>query len=146
MNQVTEDVRVYCEDGRDSIRTSFKRAFTDPFPPFTGKRTSKRQQQKQERRARQDKTKDSPAIVEANSPSSTQPHRNRVAHFVMNLPDTAIEFLDAFRGVLSGEERELSGLYEIMPLVHCHCFTRFLDAGEAEMDIRKVRGSSSNHI
>lgn len=60
----------------------------------------------------------------------------------MNLPDTAIEFLDALRGVLSHTDRNLSGLYETMPMVHCHCFTRFLDPAEAESDIRKVCGDN----
>lgn len=61
----------------------------------------------------------------------------------MNLPDTAILFLDAFRGVLSPEnagERDLSGLYAegTMPMVHCHCFTRELEPEKAEVDIRQV--------
>ena len=64
--------------------------------------------------------------------------RVRVAHIVMNLPETAIEFLDALRGVLS--DRNLRGLYDTMPMVHCHCFTRYLDPVEAEADIVKVCG------
>ena len=57
----------------------------------------------------------------------------------MNLPDSAIEFLDAFRGALSQGLQEFRTLYDEMPMVHCHCFTRFLEPDEAERDIRNVR-------
>ena len=59
----------------------------------------------------------------------------------MNLPETAIEFLDAFQGLFSlssSSERDLRGAYETLPMVHCHCFTRFLDPDEARADIVKV--------
>jgi tRNA (guanine37-N1)-methyltransferase len=73
--------------------------------------------------------------------------RKRIAHFVMNLPDSAITFLDAFRGVLvpssssssSQAAIDLSALYDVMPMVHCHCFTRELEHEAAERDIRHVR-------
>ncbi|KAK0521327.1 tRNA(m(1)G37)methyltransferase [Tilletia horrida] len=63
-------------------------------------------------------------------------------HFVMNLPDSALEFLDAYRGLFSrifdgegeGEavERELAGEDALgrrhkYPMVHVHCFTRALE-------------------
>ena len=64
--------------------------------------------------------------------------RNRISHFVMNLPDSAIEFLDAFRGVFA--EPALREAYEgKMPMVHCHCFTREVeDQRRAEVDIKQV--------
>ncbi|KAI5120836.1 hypothetical protein M0805_007023 [Coniferiporia weirii] len=137
-NNVSDNLRVYCEDGREFIRTSFKRAFLEPFPPYAGKKASKRQL-KEERRRRQEKTVPwkSEGLSSSDDSAPSQPIRNRIAHFVMNLPDTAIEFLDAFRGVLKATDRELSGLYETMPMIHCHCFTRFLELGDAEADIRK---------
>jgi tRNA (guanine37-N1)-methyltransferase len=61
----------------------------------------------------------------------------------MNLPDSAITFLDAFHGIFASS-RELRGVYEsgedegIMPMVHCHCFTRELELERAEVDIRQV--------
>jgi tRNA G37 N-methylase Trm5 len=70
---------------------------------------------------------------------NANPPRQRIAHFVMNLPDSAIQFLDAFRGLLiDAEGRDLSGIYEEMPMVHCHCFTRELELDKAEQDIRQV--------
>lgn len=58
----------------------------------------------------------------------------------MNLPDSAIDFLGAFRGVIGTDQRGLRGLYSELPMIHCYCFTRFLDPKEAEADIRKVSG------
>src|SRR6266436_9602034 len=78
------------------------------------------------------------------SPSKLPP-RKRIAHFVMNLPDSAITFLDAFRGIFaqslspSTSDIDLRALYDVMPMVHCHCFTRELDREAAERDIRHVR-------
>jgi tRNA (guanine37-N1)-methyltransferase len=63
----------------------------------------------------------------------------------MNLPDSAITFLDAFRGILapssspSESDIDLGALYDVMPMVHCHCFTREMDREAAERDIRHVR-------
>ena len=62
----------------------------------------------------------------------------------MNLPDTAIEFLDAFRGIFRAERpggQEVARLYDderSMPMIHCYCFTRELEPDKAEMDIRQV--------
>ncbi|KAI8647388.1 Met-10+ like-protein-domain-containing protein, partial [Parasitella parasitica] len=41
-------------------------------------------------------------------------------HFIMNLPATAIEFLDAFKGIYKGRNLATDKL----PMIHCHCFTR----------------------
>jgi tRNA (guanine37-N1)-methyltransferase len=71
-----------------------------------------------------------------------KPRRQRISHFVMNLPDSAVQFLDAFRGLLNDAEgRNLSDIYEEMPMVHCHCFTRELEPEKAEIDIRQVNRS-----
>lgn len=68
------------------------------------------------------------------------PPRRRISHLVMNLPDTAINFLDALRGVLmSNEIPELREVYDVMPTIHCYCFTRESEPEKAEVDIRQVR-------
>ncbi|KAJ3573542.1 hypothetical protein NP233_g2362 [Leucocoprinus birnbaumii] len=73
-----------------------------------------------------------------NLTKSDLPSRKRIGHFVMNLPDSAISFLDAFRGILAGEESHgLASTYEVTPMVHCHCFTRELDPQKAAADIRQ---------
>jgi hypothetical protein len=68
---------------------------------------------------------------------STLPPRKLIGHFVMNLPDSALTFLDAFRGILSGPcLRE--AYQDKLPMVHCHCFTRELEPEKAQADILAV--------
>jgi len=131
-NKVQRLVRGSAEDGRDFIRSSAVRVFQDPFPGFvapTSKSTKKdiRQQQKSGQTV--------PAV----------PPRRHISHFVMNLPGSAIEFLDAFRGLLSAPE--LSGIYDAMPMIHCHCFTREVDdQANAEKDIRTRVEEQLGHV
>uniref|UniRef100_A0A0W0F1U0 tRNA (guanine(37)-N1)-methyltransferase n=1 Tax=Moniliophthora roreri TaxID=221103 RepID=A0A0W0F1U0_MONRR len=127
-NQVSDTVKVSCKDGRDFISHAFQQVADSPFPPYLGPKLSKTQARKSEKEARKN----------ASTPAETSPSippRKTIDHFVMNLPDTAIHFLDAFRGVLSTPA--LRELYSKMPMVHCHCFTRELEPEGAEIDIRK---------
>lgn len=63
-------------------------------------------------------------------------------HFVMNLPDTAIEFLDAFRGLYQDKKALYDSLSPPpkLPTVHCHCFTRSDDPAQ---DIAKVKTTNA---
>jgi tRNA (guanine37-N1)-methyltransferase len=98
----------------------------------------------QEKERRSQLTKLHPATgVESVDQSTDVKHpspRQGISHFVMNLPDSAIEFLDCFQGIFSGgaSERDLSGIYTDMPMIHCHCFTRELEPDKAEADIKQV--------
>ncbi|KAF5385376.1 hypothetical protein D9615_001220 [Tricholomella constricta] len=126
-NRVDNLVSVSCEDGRDFIRSVFRRSSDHPFRASMGPPLSKTQ----EHHARRRKTK-------SNDLSPLRPPRRRISHFVMNLPDSAITFLDAFRGVLASDDAGgLREVYDVMPMVHCHCFTRELDPAKAEADIRQ---------
>lgn len=130
--QISENVRVYCEDGRDFIHKAAVRCFDEPFAPYTRPRLSRMQEKQVKRKVGQ------PNVTRTISYS-----RRRISHFVMNLPDSAITFLDAFRGILVDDGgRPLNEEYEVMPMVHCHCFTRELEPEAAERDIRKVRTGS----
>ncbi|KZT27698.1 hypothetical protein NEOLEDRAFT_1060243 [Neolentinus lepideus HHB14362 ss-1] len=124
LNHVLSVVRPFCEDGRDFIKSVMHRAAQEPFPPYRDPKELKSRGQ----------LKPSPTQAPA------LPPRELISHFVMNLPDSAIEFLDAFRGILSesdGEEkRNLGGIYNVMPMIHCHCFTRELERDVAERNIR----------
>ncbi|KAH9964263.1 Met-10+ like-protein-domain-containing protein [Russula dissimulans] len=131
-NKVSDRVRASCEDGREFIRHAAARVAADPLPGFKGPPLSLSQRRAQARQQ-------SRGLL--SSPSQLPP-RNRIAHFVMNLPDSAITFLGAFRGILvpslsssSRPDIDLAKLYDVMPMVHCHCFTRELEREAAERDI-----------
>ena len=134
--QVTDRVRASCEDGREFIRLAAMRVATDPLPGYSGPPLSQSQRRAQSRQQ-----------LRGISPSrpSQLPPRKRIAHFVMNLPDSAITFLDAFRGILSPSSSssradiDLTAVYDVMPMVHCHCFTREMEREAAERDILHVR-------
>ena len=127
-------MRASCEDGREFIRHAAIRVAADPMPGFTGPPLSQSQRRAQSR-----------GQSRGLMPPLQVPPRKRIAHFVMNLPDSAITFLGAFRGILapssspSEPDIDLGALYDVMPMVHCHCFTREMDRKAAERDIRHVR-------
>lgn len=103
--------------------------------------TSRTQTRKAERAAKQQVQKKE---TTDHTDTISLPKRNRITHFVMNLPDSAITFLDAFRSVLSPQNnggRDLSGIYgpSELPIVHCYCFTKELELEKADVDIRQVR-------
>ncbi|KAH9982981.1 Met-10+ like-protein-domain-containing protein [Lactifluus volemus] len=128
-NKVSDRVRASCKDGRDFIRHAAALVAANPFPGYTGPPLSQSQRRAQSRQQSRGQI------------SSQQPPRNRIAHFVMNLPDSAITFLDSFRGMLAPSSSEsiadLQALYDVMPMVHCYCFTRELEQEAAERDIRQ---------
>lgn len=133
--QVTDRVRASCEDGREFIRLAAMRVATDPLPGYSGPPLSQSQRRAQSRQQPRGSIPPSPPL----------PPRRRIAHFVMNLPDSAITFLDAFRGILSPSSSssqadiDLTAVYDVMPMVHCHCFTREMEREAAERDILLVR-------
>lgn len=144
-NKVGERLVPFCEDGRAFIRNSIKLCWNKPFEgtPLTesGRKavlesaTSRHRAKKEHERMHPEKKSDSttdPATVERG------PKRRLIDHFVMNLPATAIEFLDAFKGAydeIAGEELETelqrrtdtNGAETVWPMVHVHCFTKNLE-------------------
>ena len=136
--QVTDRVRASCEDGREFIRHVAMRVATDPLPGYSGPSLSQSQRRAQSRQQ-----------LRGLIPPSQLPPRRRISHFVMNLPDSAITFLDAFRGILSPSSSssradiDLKAVYDVMPMVHCHCFTREMEREAAERDILHVRPPSN---
>lgn len=100
-NKVDQYVEGYCKDGRDFIRWA-----TDTLPAS--------------RRFVVDTTKQKgkpPIKTNLKEPETFD-------HYVMNLPKTAVEFLDAFRGLYYGKE----ALFEPhtrgkLPMIHVYLFT-----------------------
>jgi tRNA (guanine37-N1)-methyltransferase len=137
-HQVNDFVRVSCEDGRDFIRSIVRRSLEDPFLLLDRTSTSRSKDSEARRRLRL-AVQNGARPIAVTSVGETAKTRNRIAAFVMNLPDSAIRFLDAFRGILiSDDTDDLRHLYDVMPMVHCYCFTRELEPSMAEFDIRNV--------
>ncbi|KAA1138821.1 tRNA(m(1)G37)methyltransferase [Puccinia graminis f. sp. tritici] len=74
-------------------------------------------------------------------------------HFIINLPDSSIQFLDAFRDLyhpLSDSEGFLNAVKKKsrLPLLHCYCFTKQVDEPESDIcqrvsEVMKVEISPS---
>ena len=154
--QVGENVRTGNQDARDFIRRSVIDVWTTPFSAFESRsaakaRESLERRERDARKAQQLAGGNSGALstpLATTLTKDTRPPRRLVNHFVMNLPNSAIEFLDAYRGLytplleLEGakEAIEAAGGENGLPLVHCYCFTK--DVEGAEADILAVRSFS----
>ncbi|KZV83263.1 hypothetical protein EXIGLDRAFT_777750 [Exidia glandulosa HHB12029] len=139
-NKVSDYVRVSELDGREFIRDVFTSAWHNPIPTPPPYKSAKQ-------KARERHYKTTPAYTVAPAPDAAQPAPalRRVGHIVMNLPDSALTFLDAFRGALSIPDADPAAVREVytsMPTVHVHCFTRELDPEAAKRDLSS-RGASA---
>jgi tRNA (guanine37-N1)-methyltransferase len=166
-------------DGRHFFRQAVKELYDNPFPARAGPRVSASRAAKQARHEREQKKKgvqlsETETVAttssvngkEATSASSTATPTTTpslpgrfVEHCILNLPATALEFLDGFQELYtpsvngSQEDRKIfleqlaeysksrntetwDGQYRF-PMVHCYCFTKEVE--EYEKDICEVR-------
>lgn len=127
--------------------------YDDPLPPIPVPRIRnkttradllRREAEARKREAQEEQHQPSLSHSESQSQPSSRSTRHRITHLAMNLPASAIEFLDAFRGVLSDgnaggrDLRRIYGTDDLLPMIHCYCFTRELEIDKADADIRQV--------
>lgn len=115
-NKVDQFVQASCSDGRAFIRSATKR-----LP------TAKRRAVLEPKKSR------AVTKVETMQAARILDEPATFDHYVMNLPASAVEFLDAFRGVYAGREREFQPHTERkLPMVHVYCFVRTMETETEE--------------
>jgi tRNA (guanine37-N1)-methyltransferase len=111
-NKVSDFVRPFCEDGRSFIREATQKLALLPRKVhWTPNLRLPRHLGRAEVEKRRNET--TRIYVEPTS----------FDHYVMNLPDSAVEFLDAFRGVYAGRESDfVPNTIRKLPMVHVYLF------------------------
>lgn len=129
-NKVESRLRTTCSDAREFIQRAPLEAWTKPFPRSEATTAREKALEGRKRKAQLE------AMGLKEFPKE-EPKPQTIDHFVMNLPDSALEFLDAYAGsykpLLEVEGYDRSAVK--MPLVHVHCFTRELEFDGAQRDI-----------
>ncbi|KAF9116166.1 tRNA(m(1)G37)methyltransferase [Mortierella sp. AM989] len=124
LNKIDSNLHIYNMDGREFIRKAVedleKSGYKTPPPAPVVKKGKK------------GAAKDSTVVAPAPAPVApvSIPTTNSFKtfdHFVMNLPASAIEFLDAFRGLFKGRESDIPEPKKQLPMIHCHCFSKSED-------------------
>ena len=143
-------MRTANEDARNFIRSSVLAVWETPFPTYVPPLSNK-EKNRRNREARGLVTPSTPSTSAptppASGPAPPSPPRRLINHFVMNLPASAIEFLDAYRGLYRnlysnyGDEAREEVKRVGLPIVHCYCFTKDIEG--AEKDICEVSSNDS---
>lgn len=157
-NKVDTYMRCDNMDGRKYFKKAVLDAYHNPFS--TTRTSTSARQARRERELQKAGSAEGPATASPSVPpketTSFHPALGKfIDHFVLNLPATAIDFLDSFQGIytpfMQGSEAEeqtfradleaysrARGVAEgnRLPMVHCYCFTKELD--DYEQDICQV--------
>lgn len=118
-NKVSRFVKGYNMDGRKFIRSTAKGIMQQPYKVVL------------------DRTRGRANISNARpvKPVRVFQQPETFDHYIMNLPATAIEFLDAFSGIYAGEEQRFQPHTERrLPMIHVYCFAQKHDDELAEQD------------
>lgn len=136
-NKVGDFVAASCEDGRDFIRRATNDLAKNPrTATLTPKTKISRNASEEEKKAAQEAAEKSTRIIREPAAFS---------HYVMNLPASAIEFLDAFKGTYQGREAEFSPHTSTkLPLIHLYLFQAKLATEEGEL--QEISERISQHI
>ncbi|KAF9370172.1 tRNA(m(1)G37)methyltransferase [Podila verticillata] len=127
LNKIQNNLHIYNMDGREFIRKAVEDLEKNGYRPANMVMPTNNKGKKDTKAA----TTPTPSTVtkpetEPTSEVSTSstPAFKTFDHFVMNLPATAIEFLDAFRGLFKGREAQITQPKVQLPMIHCHCFSK----------------------
>ncbi|CAN3358691.1 tRNA (guanine(37)-N(1))-methyltransferase [Diutina catenulata] len=61
------------------------------------------------------------------------------SHYVMNLPDSALTFLDAFIGLFNNFESSEKSTFKEMPMIHVHCFEKYSNDEAPEPSLEEIQ-------
>jgi tRNA (guanine37-N1)-methyltransferase len=125
---VGQFVRPFCEDGRSFIHNAADAV-------LAASRAGEHALITQKDKGSRDKTRKPPRQSQIKIPVPPT-----IAHFVMNLPASAIEFLGSYRGLYAGHESlfqpsSTTAAAPKLPLVHVHCFSVKADDETPLLDI-----------